>query len=81
MFPDWRVGDLVTHGDGDVHRVEWTDAEDGALPDEIEVVCVWPSRDGKCERGDRELNTVWAFDLVRRFVSEEPAEEPIKRRA
>lgn len=67
MFPDWRVGDQVTKGFGDVHQVLWTDAEGGEFPDEIEVVCIFPSKDNqKCQRGDRERNTVWAFDLVRR---------------
>lgn len=80
MFPDWQVGDLVTHGGGDVHVVIWTDSDNGSLPDELEVRCVWPSTDGSCEKGDRERNVVWAFYLVKRHLRFlEP--EPVRKRA
>lgn len=80
MFPDWQVGDLVTHGNGDVHQVIWTSSDNGSLPDEVEVRCIWPSNDGACQKGDRERNVVWAFYLVKRHLRfVEP--ETIRKRA
>lgn len=83
MFPDFKVGDIVTHGDGDEHCVLWTDSDNGSLPDLIEVVCTRASIDGKCQLGDRERNTVWAFHLVRSAKPHKKFEEPeiIRRRA
>lgn len=74
MFPDFRVGDVVTHGDGDEHCVLWTDSDNGTLPTMVEAVCVRSSTNGRYVAGDRERNVVWAFYLVRRA-------KPRKRKA
>lgn len=64
MLPLWKVGDILTHTLGDLHRVLWTDADDGQFPDEVEVVCIRSSSCGRYQKGDRERNVVWTFHLV-----------------